>query len=237
MKSTPVVRLQVLAVQARAWILAGLLFSFIQVANAAPIEVSLGPSHTITSQTPLSSFDGLNGTHLNGQSLSVDFSFSNDEFARIFSVTSPTFLASIKLQTNGSGLVGFLDGTGYLIDADGNAIPGYGITGSASGDSGWMGISLFPLVKDDHGTPNTDLLRPFDFYGVHYDLIFPDVDDLYVTDGEFSLIDPDGHLFGIGPGVQRNIVPDSGNTLFLLGIGIVLTLGFRARWIKRSLAR
>ena len=36
-------RLPVLAVQARAGILAGLLFSFIQVANAAPIEVSLGP--------------------------------------------------------------------------------------------------------------------------------------------------------------------------------------------------
>ena len=230
MKSTPVVRLQVLAVQARAGILAGLLFSFIQVANAAPIEVSLGPPHTITSQTPLSSFDGLNGTLLNGQNLSVDFSFSNNEFARIFSVTSSDFLASIRLQTNGSGMLGYLGGTGYLIDAQGNAIPGYGITGSASGDSGWMGISLFPLVKDENGTPNTDLLRPFDFYGIHYDLIFPDVDDpsIYVTEGMFSLIDPDGHVFGVGPGVQRNIVPDSGSTLFLLGMGIALTIGFRA---------
>ena len=230
MKSTPVVRLQVLAAQARAGILAGLLFSFIQVANAAPIEVSLGPPHTITSQTPWSSFDGLNGTHLNGQNLSVDFSFSNNEFARIFSVTSPDFLASIRLQTNGSGIVGCLGGTGYLIDAHGNAIPGYGITGSASGDTGWIGISLFPLVKDENGTPNTDLLRPFDFYGIHYDLIFPDVDDpsIYVTEGKFSLIDPGGNLFGVGPGVQRNIVPDSGSTLVLLGMGIALTVSFRA---------
>jgi hypothetical protein len=94
-----------------------------------------------------------------------------------------------------------------------------------------MGISLFPLVKDENGTPNTDLLRPFDFYGIHYDLIFPDVDDpsIYVTGGMFSLLDPDGHVFGVGPGVPRNIVPDSGSTLFLLGMGIVLTLGFRAR--------
>src|SRR4029453_13073561 len=114
MKSTPVVRLQVLAVQARAGVLAVLLFSFIQVAKAAPIEVSLGPPHTITSQTPPSSFDGLNGTLLNGQNLSVNFSFSNNEFARIFSVTSPDFLASIKLQTSGSGLFGSLGGTGYL---------------------------------------------------------------------------------------------------------------------------
>jgi len=225
MKSTPVVRLQVLAVQA----LAGLFLSFVQVADAAPIEVSLGPPHTITSQTPLSSFDGLNGTQLNGQNLSVNFSFSNNEFARVFSVTSWDFLASIRLQTNGSGLLGYLGGTGYLIDAQGNPIPGYGITGSASGD-GWIGISLFPLLKDENGTPNTDLLRPFDFYGIHYDLIFPDVDDpsIYVTGGMFSLVDPDGHLFGVGPGVQRNIVPDSGSTLFLLGMGIALTIGFRA---------
>jgi hypothetical protein len=231
MKSTPVARLQVLAVQARAGILAGLLFSFVHVVNAAPIEVSLGPPGTITSQTPLSPFNELNGTLLNGQSLSVDFSFSNNEFARIFSVTSWDFLASIKLQTNGSGIVGFLGGTGYLIDKQGNAIPGYGITGSASGDSGWMGISLFPLVKDENGTPNTDLLRPFDFYGIHYDLTFPDVDDpsIYVTEGVFSLTDPDGHVFGVGPGIQRNIVPDSGSTLFLLGMGAALTIGFRAR--------
>jgi hypothetical protein len=222
MKSTPVVRLHVLAV------LAVLLFSLIQGANAAPIEVSLGPPHTITSQTPFSSFDGLNGTHLNGQNLSVDFSFSNNEFARVFSVTSPDFLASIKLQTNGSGIVGYLGGTGYLIDAHGNAIPGYGITGSASGD-GWMAIGLFPLLKDEDGTPNADLPRPFDFYGIHYDLIFPDVNDpsIYVTGGEFWLSDAAG-VFGIGPGIPRNIVPDSGSTLFLLGIGAVLAFGFRA---------
>jgi hypothetical protein len=93
-----------------------------------------------------------------------------------------------------------------------------------------MGISLFPLVKDENGTPNTDLLRPFDIYGIHYDLIFPDVDDpsIYVTGGMFSLIDPGGHVFGVGPGVQRNIVPDSGSTVFLLGMGIALTIGFRA---------
>jgi hypothetical protein len=229
MKSTPVVRLQVLAVQARAAIFAGLLFSFIQVANAAPIEVSLGPPHTVTSETPPSPFDALNGTPLGGQNLSVDFSFSNNEFARIFTVTSTSFEALIKLQTNGSGLVGFLGGTGYLIDANGNAIPGSGITGSASGD-GWMAIGLFPLLKDEDGNPNTDLLRPFDFYGVHYDLIFPDVDDpsIHVTGGEFWLSDSGG-VFGIGPGLPRNIVPDSGSTLLLLGMGAAATICFRAR--------
>jgi hypothetical protein len=229
MKSTSI-RLPVLSVQARAVILAGLLFSFVQVANAAPIEVSLGPPHTVTSQTPPSPFDGLNGTPLDGQNLAVDFSFSNNEFARVFTVTTPDFMASIKLQTNSLGFVGFLQGTGYLIDVNGNAIPGFGITGSASGSDGWMAISLFPLLKDEDGTPNDDLPRPFDFYGVHFDLVFPDVDDpsIYVTGGEFWLSDPSGGVFGIGPGLPRNIVPDSGSTLLLLGIGLAVTIGLRS---------
>jgi hypothetical protein len=215
---------------ARAVVLGGLLLSFMQVVNAYAIEVSLGPPHTITSQTPLSPFDGLNGTPLGGQSLSADFSFSNNEFARIFTVTSADFQASIKLQTNSVGFVGYLDGTGYLIDIDGNAIPGYGITGSASGSDGWMAISLFPLLKDEDGTPNTDLLRPFDFYGVHYDLIFPlDYDpSIHVTGGEFWLSDPSGGVFGVGPGLPRDIVPDSASTLLLLGIGLAVTIGLRS---------
>ena len=229
MNSTPV-RLLVFSVQARRAILASVLFSFIHLADAAPIVVSLGPSHTITSQTPSSPFNALNGTPLDGQSLSVDFSFSNNEFARVFSVTSDDFQAVIKLQTNNLGFAGFLDGTGYLIDINGNEIPGFGITGSASGNKGWIALSLFPLLKDEDGTPNTDLLRPFDFYGVHYDLTFPDIDDpmIHVTGGEFWLSDPSGGVFGVGPGVPRNIVPDSGSTLVFLGLALALAVGLRS---------
>jgi hypothetical protein len=216
--------------RARTMIFAGLLCLFMQGVKAYAIEVSLGPPHTITSQTPLSPFDGMNGTPLEGESLSVDFSFSNNEFARIFTVTSADFQASIKLQTNSMGFVGFLDGTGYLIDINGNPIPGYGITGSASGSDGWMAISLFPLLKDEDGTPNMDLLRPFDFYGVHYDLMFPLDNDpsIHVTGGDFWLSDPSGGVFGVGPGLPRDIVPDTGGTLLLLAVGIALTVGLRA---------
>jgi hypothetical protein len=216
--------------RARTIIFAGLLCLFLQGVKTYAIEVSLGSPHTITSQTPLSPFNALNGTPLDGQSLSVDFSFSNNEFARIFTVTSADFQASIKLQTNSMGFVGFLDGTGYLIDINGNAIPGYGITGSASGSDGWMAISLFPLLKDEDGTPNTDLLRPFDFYGVHYDLMFPLDNDpsIHVTGGEFWLSDPSGGVFGVGPGLPRDVVPDSASTLLLLGIALAVTIGLRS---------
>ena len=216
--------------QARAVMLAGLLVSFAKSANATPIEIDLGPPHTITSQTPSSPFEELNGTPLSGQTVSVDFSFSNNEFVRLFTITSTTFDAFIKLQTNGSGFLGFLEGTGYLVDMQGNAIPGFGITGSASGNDGSLAIGLFPLLKDEDGTPNTDLLRPLDFYGIHYDLSFPDVNDssIHVIGGEFTLISDAGGVFGIGPGIPRDIVPDSGSTLFLLGMGIGLAIGFRA---------
>ena len=204
----------------RARIVAGLLILLADSANAVLINADLGPPHTITSETSPSSFDALQGRHLNGQTLSLDFSFLNSEFVRIFSVTSWTFDASIKLQTNGSGLLGFLDGTGYLVDINGNAIPGYGVTGSASGSDGSLFLGFFPLLKDKDGTHNTDLLRPFDFYGVHYDLLLPNVSDpsIHVTTGQFTLFsDPNG-VFGIGPGLPTDIVPDSGSTLLLLAI-------------------
>ena len=214
--------------RALAAVFLGLLSLFGAPADAAPIDVDLGPSHTVTSQTLPSPFDELNGTTLDGQSVSVDFSFAHNEFARVFSVTSADFQASIKLQTNGLGFVGFLEGTGYLIDINGNPIPGYGITGSASGSNGWMAISLFPLLKDEDGTPNDDLLRPFDFYGVHYGLTFPDASSsIYVTGGEFWLSDPSGGVFGVGPGIPRNVVPESGSTVILLSLGLACTIGLR----------
>jgi hypothetical protein len=216
--------------RARTVIFAALLISFARSANASPIEVDLGPPHTITSQTPSSSFGELNGTRLSGQTMSIDFSFSNNEFVRLFSITSFTFDAFIKLQTNASSFLGFLGGTGYLVDAQGNAIPGFGITGSASGSDGSMALGLFPLLKDEDGTPNRDLPRPFDFYGIHYDLSFPDVNNpsIHIIEGEFTLISDARGVFGIGPGIPRNIVPDSGSTLFLLGTGVVFTIGLRA---------
>ena len=233
MSSEPLARrLVVLMEHSWAIIVASLLTIFAGSANAVLISADLGSPHTITSQTLPSSFDALQGTLLNGQSVSLDVSFSNSEFVRIFSVTSWTFDASIKLQTNVTGFLGFLHGTGYLVDINGNAIPGYGITGSASGSDGSLFLGLFPLLKDENGTPNTDLLRPFDFYGVHYDLIFPDVNDpsIHVTSGQFTLFsDPNG-VFGIGPGLPRDIVPDSGSTLLLLGIAFLLSIGLRTRF-------
>lgn len=204
-------------------------------ANAVLINVSLGPPHTITDHTASPPFHDLQGTQLYGQSLSLDVSFRNGEFVRLFSITSWTFEASVKLQTNASGLLGYLDGTGYLVDVNGDPIPGYGVTGSASGSDGSLSLGLYPLLKDKNGTHNDDLLRPFDFYGVHYDLMLPDVNNpsIHLTIGQFILSSDPGGVFGIGPGLPADIVPESGSTMLFFGIAGLLIVLLSARCCRR----
>lgn len=186
--------------------------------HATPIEIDLGPSHKITSQLSVP-FNALNGTHIGGQTLSIDLAFSNNEFVRLFTITSPFFDVFIKLKTNGSGPLDFLQGTGYLIDSQGMTIPGFGVTGSASGNN-FLGIGLFPLLKDKNGTPNNDLPRPLDFSAIHFDLMFPDIGNpsVHVTGGQFRLVSDPGAVFGVGPGVPADIVPDGGSTLLLFSV-------------------
>jgi len=194
---------------------------------AGPIEIDLGPPQTITSQLSIP-FDALNNTPIDDQTLSIDLTISNNEFVRLFTITSPPFHVSIALQTNGTSPHAFLHGTGYLVDSQGMAIPGFRVTESASGHN-LLGIGLFPLLKDKNGTPNNDLLRPLDFFGIHFDLTFPDALDplTHVTGGEFGLFSDAGAVFGVGPGIPRDIVPDSGSTLLLFSVAGFGLLGLR----------
>jgi hypothetical protein len=214
----------------------GLVFLFASLTQATSIGIDLGPSRVLTGENPEAGpigFNGLNGTPVTG-SVSVDFVFTNNELARIYTATQPLFEALITLQTNGSGFLGFLSGTGYLIDAHGNPIPGFGITGSASGDDGSLSIGLFPLLKDKNGTPNDQLKKPFDFYGVHYDFTFPSNPSLEVTDGQFLLAGNGTFTpFAIGPGhIPADItVPDRGSTFLLLTLSLLGMATYRRLWI------
>jgi hypothetical protein len=174
-------------------------------AQAVTIGIDLGPPGTFSLDTTVP-FNNLNGTALLGQSLSVNFVFANSQFVRLFTVTT-SFSVVIALQTNGSGLVGFLTGTGYLTDSVGNALEPPETLGSASSDDGRMFAGLFPEVS-----------RPIDFYGVHFDLTFPTNPTVAVTGGQFRLLSDSGP-FGIGPGLPKDVVPDSGSTAILLGLG------------------
>jgi len=208
----------------RARSLAGLALAFLLVvqtlvlaepARATTIQVGLGPSGIFTDvDVP---FSDLNGVSLSGQTLSLDFIFSPGQFVRLFSVTSDLEV-SLKLQTNSPGLVGFLSGTGFLSDQQGNPLQPPEILGRASSSDGRMFAGLFPLDPGT-GVPN----RPFDFFDVHFDLTLPNNPSFQITGSDFELLDSGlNGPFGVGPGIPADLVPDAGSTLFLLVLGLVV---------------
>ena len=69
-----------------------------------------------------------------------------------------------------------------------------------------MSVGLLPTVG-----------RPLDFYDVHFELTFP-TNPAVVTGGQFRLLSNTGPL-GIGPRLPADIVPDTGSTGILLGLG------------------
>jgi hypothetical protein len=199
-----------------------LVFGMAPVATsvATSSEIDLGNPGTLSGHKTFT-FDQLDQTPLGGQSLSLNFTFANHQFVRLFTITSSLFDAQISLQTNGTGDLGTLHGTGYLVDHNNDPIPGFGVTGNASGD-GLLSLGLFPLLKDKNGTPNTDLSRPLDFFSIHFDLALPVIQDpsIHITGGEFDLISGFDKPFGIGPDLPRDIVSDGGITIVLLAIGL-----------------
>lgn len=178
--------------------------------QAANIGINLGSTQVLSGETNRILFTGLNSTPLVG-SVSFDFSFGNNKFVRLFTASSSGFSAAIILQTNGIGVLGFPQGTGYLIDGRGNAIPGIGVTGSAAGDDGSLSISLFPLLRDETGAPHAGLPRPLDFYGIHFDVTFPNRPLNVVIGGQLVLVG-NGKSFGIGPGLPADINLGGGST-------------------------
>ena len=176
-----------------------------EAARGVTIPINLGPPGTLATDTTIS-FSDLNGTGLVGQNLSVDFVFTSSEFVRLFTVTTD-FSVLMTLQSSSSSLVGFLSGTGYLTNSLGNPLEAPETLGSASSSTGSMSVALIPTVG-----------RPIDFYGVHLNLTLPINSTFHVTEGEFRLLSNTGP-FGIGPGLPANIVPDTGSTAILLGLG------------------
>jgi len=183
--------------------------------QATTIQIDLGSPGTYTganAQLGPISFSDLNGTPVNGSSLSIDFFFTNNEFVRLFASTTPFFDVRLNLVTNAGTFPGLLTAqSDYLIAEDGSAIPGFGIVGRADGSNGSTSIGFFPLLEDANGTPNPNLTFPLDFYGVHFGFTLPNDTSVSVINGDFTL---SGAPFAVGPHV-----PDTGSTwlLFLIG--------------------
>ncbi len=201
-----------------------LFFCAARGVQATSIGIDLGPAPRVTSHVG-ASFHDIDGTMLQGQSLSLDLDWNDENFIRLFSITDPSFAALLTLQTNGTSLVGFLQGTGYLLDQNGHAMTAPMDLGSASGDNGSLAVALFPLLSSASGAP-------LDFFGIHFDLLLPDRASIWLTGGELDLLAAGaspGDRFGVGPGVPTDIVPDFAGTLLLAVIGFAAVLGIRSR--------
>jgi hypothetical protein len=189
--------------------------------QATTIEIDLGPPAVYTgtnAQVGPIAFSNLNGLPLNGSSVSLNFFFTNNEFVQLFSNTAPFFDVSVALLTNAGTFPGLVTNTSaYLIDQNGNAIPGFGIVGRSDSSGGSTSVGFFPLLADSNGTPNPSLTFPLNFYGVHFGFTLPNDPSVSVIGANFTLFGNGGQSsqFAVGP-----LVPDSGNTWLLLLIGI-----------------
>jgi hypothetical protein len=205
-----------------AGIVAAVSLGAIGSARATVIDLDLGTPPHITSKVT-NSFDALNGIALQGQTLSLDFTFSHSEFVRLFTVTSPSFLALLKLQTSSFNKVGFLSGTGFLVDQKGNPMQPPQQLGSASGNNGLLAAGLLP----------GDLSRPLDFFGLHLDLTLPTRPFVVITGEDFMFKSDGNSPFGVGPGVPSDIVPEGGSTALFLAITLASLISMRA-WITST---
>jgi hypothetical protein len=165
-------------------------------------------------------FDVLNGISLQGQTLSINFVFGPGHFGRLFSVSDSSLTAGLTVNTSAAGLAGFLDGTGFLFDQQGQQmipLQAPQQLGSASTGNGVMFAALFPLESGG-------LTRPLDFFGIHFDLILPNNPSVLISaNSSFDLFfanNSPSARFGIGPGIPSNIIPEGTTTLFLFSIGV-----------------
>jgi len=196
---------------------AAILVAHAGALNATSIPINLGP----TGVTPFfgTSFNELNGVSLNGQSLSLNFVFT-DNFVRLlppgsFRQTGEDFGIALILDTNANGLPGFASGSGFIFDQAGNPLQPAERLGSAASSEGEIVLGLFPL--SDGAPPETN------FSGFHVNIMLPDNPGFEITDEHLELLG--GHIhgfpsdrgqFGIGPHIA-----DNGSTLALFAFALL----------------
>ena len=198
---------------------------------ATTITIDLGPPERVTGEK-IVRFSDPSDLQLNGQTVSLDLIFSGNNFVRLFNSTNSSFLLVPMLDVFGAGTINNPIGSGYLFDEAGNPISSVtSFGGSVTTDPGGEAFRLalggfFPLLGDDTGKPGEDGPFPLDIYGAHFDITMPNGLGFHVTGGELGLLpnasQPWHNQFQIGD------VPDSGGTLLLGFVALVLLFTFDA---------
>lgn len=197
-------------------------------AFASTTNVDLGPDGTYYHK--VYGFDGLTGTVMQGQSVTFDLIFNTS--VHLFSNTHRDFNVGLSFLASTSN-PGFIGGTGYILDSAGQQMCDFRPIAAANSELGELFIGFDPLNTNLGGFPATDITRPLDFYGAHFELTMPDngltitagLMELYVSDYTYSGNDP--HGFRIGPHV-----PDAGATSLMFAMACLLLLLGRIRYSR-----
>lgn len=199
-----------------------------RVAVAIPVLIDLGPTGVVNG--PRTVDLPAPNVQFQSQSIGIDFSFENGQFIRLFTATK-SFQMDAFFRINNAPLPPPLDfsGSGFLTDSQGGEI-GPSITLQANPVTG---------VNDQVGVdfllrPLTSNALPADIYGIHLELTLPDSPGFGFGSGPVGAVTFSSNIFGIGPGVPRDIVPDLASTFLLLTLALVALIVARTVWLPRA---
>lgn len=197
-----------------------------QVAFATPLSVDLGStgvvhgSRTVDLPAPSVQFQG--------QNITIDFSFQNSQFIRLFTATESSFQMDAFFRINNAPLSDLnFSGSGHLVGQ-----------GGALGPT--ISLQAFPVTDLLHQVGVDFLLRPLtsnavpdDICGIHLDLTLPDSPEFGFGGGQkVGGVTFTGNVFGIGPGVPRDVIPDTGSTGFFLAITLGVIFSVRRAHVR-----
>ena len=182
-------------------------------AFAIPIPVALGPTGIVNGVRQVD-VTAPNVQFL-GQTIQLDFNFQSGEFIRLFTGTN-FFQTDIFFRINSAPIPQIFTGSGYLTSFNGDALgprvilQAFPVTDMQS----QIGVDL--LLR-----PLTSFAVPADAYGIHLELTLPDSPGFgFVNSPGPGAIVFDGNLFGIGPGIPVDLVPEVNNTIALFAVAL-----------------
>ena len=203
---------------------------------AITVTADIGPQGVISSGERDYTLPGLFGVPLQGQNLPLHVGFAGNEFVRLFTNTyyqsgtsgpnfgDLVFDILVLLQTTAVGSLNNPTGTGYVFGSNGNAVtPTQAVGGGSVSGAGALrvGFGVFPLLNQ------TNPSLPLDFYGVHFDLTLPSASNFQIESGTLRLVSRS--VYGVGPAIPANVVPDSGNSVLLFSAALAVIGLLRAR--------
>ena len=203
-----------------------ILIAIILYSNAFATEIDIGPPQKKVVGDYFSPWGDSEIDELDGQTLSIDFTFANNASVRVLKTTNKGFYVEPFLLLHGSGSITDPIGSGYTIDANGNRNSivwnyGGGLLYNIDDETFAYGLGFLRPMLNEDGTRRVDTLN---LYGLHIEFTLPDSYFEIVGDG--FLMSPQGwnqwnNYFQIGP------VPDTGNTFTLFTLSLVLIWKYR----------